>query len=278
MHRTILTDQPSIAGRSEQRETLNAHHSDRIAIMIQARSLLGLIVAMNPKLKFSDVSLKDLKAVVDLREKDALNGAWVEAADVNLSDGDRQQLDQLRSRLVNEKLHLLNEATLWARAIYPMLLLAEQDNIRVWSEVPLQASYGQFDAEGIADGVLGRSVAGRLEAPYFIVVETKRGIENQNPLFQLYAQLLAAARLNWELDGLEPQEVFGCYTIADSWTFVRAEVRGMEGNVAELGQADRPQLNVESSREYTETHDTEIILKILKGIVARCEGRARMIL
>ncbi|NJM56442.1 MAG: hypothetical protein HC857_01825 [Synechococcales cyanobacterium RU_4_20] len=218
---------------------------------------------MTPKLKFSEVSLQELKAVVELHERDALASDWVEAVDVVLSDGDRQQLEHLRSRLVNEKLHLLNEATLWARAIYPLLILAERDTIRAWSEVPLQARYAKFDTEGIADGVLGRSVAGRLEAPYLIVAETKRGIENQNPLFQLYTQLLAAARLNWELDNLEPQEVFGCYTIADSWTFVRAEVKGLE--------SDRPTLTVEGSKEYTEKNDAEIILQILKGIVSRRE-------
>ena len=50
---------------------------------------------------------------------------------------------------------------------------------------------------------MGYSVAGRLEMPYLVVVETKRGVENQNPIFQLYAQLLAAARLNWEGDSLQ---------------------------------------------------------------------------
>jgi hypothetical protein len=65
---------------------------------------------------------------------------------------------------------------------------------------------------------------GMMESPYIVVVETKRGIDNQNPLFQLYGQLLAAAHLNWENENQEhsPQEIFGCYTIADSWTFVRA--------------------------------------------------------
>ena len=32
--------------------------------------------------------------------------------------------------------------------------------------------------------ILKRIVAGRLEVPYLVIVETKRGIENQNPLFQ----------------------------------------------------------------------------------------------
>jgi hypothetical protein len=121
--------------------------------------------------------------------------------------------------------------------------------------------YSQFELDGVADGVMGYSVAGRLEMPYLVVVETKRGIENQNPIFQLYAQLLAAARLNWEGDRLSVQEVFGCYTIADSWTFVRAEVSEIE--------SDRPTLKVESSQEYSEKSDAETILKVLKSIVAQ---------
>lgn len=215
---------------------------------------------MTPKLTFASTTLKDIQAVVHLEESDAFTADWVKVAAIELTLDELQQLERLKSHLVNEKLHLLNEATLWARAIYPMLLIAEQDNVRAWSEVPLQARYAQFEIEGVVDGVLGRSVAGRLEAPYLTVVETKRGIENQNPLFQLYAQLLAAARLNWELDQSEPQMLFGCYTIADSWTFVRAVVSQLDG--------DRPHLQVESSKEYSEKTDAEIILRILKGIVS----------
>jgi hypothetical protein len=81
----------------------------------------------------------------------------------------------------------------------------------------------------------------------------------------LYAQLLAAARLNWEGDEVPVQEVFGCYTIADSWTFVRAEVSEIE--------SDRPTLKVESSQEYSEKSDATTILKVLKSIVAKRMAR-----
>ena len=129
--------------------------------------------------------------------------------------------------------------------------------------------YSQFEVDGIANGVMGYSVAGWLEMPYLVVVETKRGVENHNPIFQLYAQLLAAARLNWEGDSLQDskaerapmREIFGCYTIADSWTFVKAEVSEIE--------SDRPTLKVESSQEYSEKSDAETILKVLKSIVAK---------
>ena len=93
------------------------------------------------------------------------------------------------------------------------------------------------------------------------MVETKRGVENANPIFQLYGQLLAAARINWENDGNDPQEIFGCYTIADSWTFVRGQVEGLE--------AERPILSIEASGEYVEKIEMEVILKILKSIIGR---------
>ena len=97
--------------------------------------------------------------------------------------------------------------------------------------------------------------------PYLVVVETKRGVENQNPIFQMYAQLVAAARLNWEGNHVPVQEVFGYCAIADSWTFVRAEVSEIE--------SDRPTLKVESSQEYSQKSDAETILKVLRSIVAK---------
>ena len=220
------------------------------------------------KLTFSTVTLALLRQVVNLQERDA-SEIWLASAEIQLSDRERLQLEIIQSYLIHEKLHLLNEATLWARAIYPLLLIAEKTGIRAWSEVPLSAVYSQFEVDGMANGVMGYSVAGRLEMPYLVVVETKRGVENQNPIFQLYAQLLEAARLNWEGDSLQDskaerapiQEIFGCYTIADSWTFVRAEVSEIE--------SDRPTLKVESSQEYSEKSDAETILNVLKSIVAK---------
>jgi hypothetical protein len=212
------------------------------------------------KLTFSTVTLERLRQVVNLQERDA-SEIWLASGSIELGDREKLQVEIIKSYLIHEKLHLLNEATLWARAIYPLLLIAEKMSIRAWSEVPLSATYNQFELDGIADGVMGYSVAGRLEMPYLVVVETKRGIENQNPIFQLYAQLLAAARLNWEAERGPVQEVFGCYTIADSWTFVRAEVSEID--------SDRPTLKVESSQEYSEKSDAEMILKVLKSIVAK---------
>jgi len=180
---------------------------------------------------------------------------------IALNDREYQSLQEIQARLFKKPIHRMNEATLWGKAIYPLLLLVEQTGIEVWAEVSLQAQYTHFELEGVADGVLGKSVTGRLEFPYLVVIETKRGVESQDPVPQLYGQLLAAAHINWEHEKNTCQTVFGCYTIADSWTFVRAEVTDIE--------TDLPTLQVEYSREYTEKIEAETILKILKLIVAK---------
>jgi hypothetical protein len=94
-----------------------------------------------------------------------------------------------------------------------------------------------------------------------VFVEAKRGIEAQNPQYQLYGEMLAAAYINWELNGQDPQTIFGCYTVADVWTFVKGEVLGMA--------SDRPALSLESSREYSGKLEAETIVKILQQIVAQ---------
>lgn len=213
------------------------------------------------KLTLSKISLADLKRLVTLQEGRVALHPWTQIDSITLTDNEQRQVQDLKSRLSNCDTHLMNEATIWARAIYPLLSLAEQEPIQAWAEVPLQAQYAQFEIEGVADGILGKTVAGRVESPYLIVVKAKKGVENQNPVFQLYGQLLAGARLNWENDHQKNQEIFGCYTIADTWKLVRSEIKEIE--------TDRPTMQLEYSKEYTEKYDAEILLKILKLIVVK---------
>lgn len=180
------------------------------------------------KLILSKISLTDLKTIVQLQEGTVTSYSWLQTDSISLNDQELRQLQDIRSHLWNEDTHLMNEATIWARGIYPLLLLAERGTIRAWVAVPLQARYRQFEVDGIADGVLGKVVVGRVEAPYLVIVETKKSVENQNSVFQLYGQLLAAAHLNWEQNNQPMQEIFGCYTIADVWKFVRAEVEDID--------------------------------------------------
>ena len=213
---------------------------------------------------FGKVSLADLKQVVNLRPQGMGEFDWLRIDRILLSDYEQQRLDDLRRSLSKTRSHLLNEATIWSRVIYPLLALAEQGTVQAWAQVNLSAKYDRFSIEGVADGVMGQSIDGYLETHYFVVVKAKRGIEAENPQFQLYGQLLAAARLNWQNDDQDPQEIFGCYTIADVWTFYRAEVQALE--------SDRPTMILESSREFSEAQEAEVVFKILKGIVSRKLG------
>ena len=65
--------------------------------------------------------------------------------------------------------------------------------------MPLSAVYSQFEVDGIANGVMGYSVAGRLEMPYLVVVETKRSVENQNPIFSTVCPAFGSSKI--ELGG-----------------------------------------------------------------------------
>lgn len=213
------------------------------------------------KLTASSLTKADLETVVTLHEQGIDDYEWLQVEAIPVTESEEQRLRYLQGDLLKCQVQLLNESTVWARAIYPLLLLSEQRGIQAWSGVPLKAKYAQFEIDSIADGAVGRAASGSIEAPFIVVVEAKKGIEGQNPFFQLYAELLAAARLNWQKQPHDPQEIFGCYTIADSWTFLRGEISGMK--------SEKPQLYVECSREYVEKLEATTIFRILRHIVSR---------
>lgn len=214
-----------------------------------------------PQLTLSQIKLTDLQPLIQLTEHKVAAYPWTQVDSVALTPREQTQIQEICSHLINHDTALMNEATIWARAIYPLLLLAEQGEIEAWAEVNLHAQYPGFELSGIVDGVLGKSIAGRVESPYLVVIEAKKGIEAENPVFQLYGQLLAAAYQNWQQNQAPQQELYGCYTIGDTWKFLRAEVSDIETN--------RPTLTVEFSREYVEKLEAELIFKLLKQIVTQ---------
>jgi hypothetical protein len=207
--------------------------------------------------KFSELTADSLNSIVALQDKGVVSEMW-SAVNVNLTRQERQQIKTVSSSLLDHRVVLMNEATIWARAIYPLLVLSEQGRLEAWAQVPLKAQYPSFCLEGVADGVVGHNLSGVMKSFYLIVIEAKRGLEAQDPQFQLYGAMLAAARLNWEQNSETPQEIFGCYTIADNWTF-------MHGLVSDINM-DRPVMTVASSREYAEKIEAEAIFRILKFI------------
>ncbi len=205
-------------------------------------------------LSYSSLTLENIAQIADISEA---SGIW-QPARRELAETDGWQINILKERLQSDLLSLMNEATIWDRAIYPLLALAEQRPVVTWSQVALSAAFKNFTLDGYIDGVIGTSRAGHLVAPYLTVIEAKKGLEGKNPQPQTYGAMLAAAKLNWSTQKTEPQTIYGCYTISDNWTFLQGQ--------AEAFEAEKPRLTIQTSREYVERAEAETILGILKAI------------
>ena len=209
---------------------------------------------------FSQLTEETIRGLVTLDEEEGALEEW-QNRQISLTADEHRRLEDIKSTLHHHHLVVMNEATLWARAIYPILMLAEQGRVRAWSGVSLKAAYPTFALEGEVDGALAPSVAGRVRPPYLIVHEAKRGLNAPDPLYQLYGEMLAAARINAKQDAAPEQEIFGCYTVNETWVFVRGVVRNME--------SEKPTFAVSFAPAYSGTLEAEQIVQLLKFIVAK---------
>jgi len=213
------------------------------------------------KILLSTLNLPLIRELVDFHEKKIAEYAWTQVDDIELSDDETRQLHDIVSHLLHVETNLMNEATVWARAIYPLLVLAEVEQFQAWSQVALRATLSHVELEGVVDGIIGRTISGCLETPYLLVLEGKRGLEGKSPRFQLLGAMLAAIRSNCLQTQQAEGEIYGCYTIGDDWTFLRAVVSSIDSEL--------PIMTVETSREYKEKIEAENILKILKSIMLK---------
>lgn len=182
------------------------------------------------------------------------------------------QLAYLTGKLAGARPTTLNEATIWSRAIYPLLELAETDVVRAWAQVAFSARDPHSDTElvGIVDGVLAREgvLAGAPGQPFLLVMEAKRGMDAADPRPQLLAAILGVLWTKMsrpDHDG--PIEAFGCFTVGDIWTFVHAEAV-----IREETSAPRVSVTLSWSREYTERVEADAILRALTWITRRAAG------
>lgn len=219
------------------------------------------------RLLFSQLSRDDLKSLVKLDDRGVRDEPWNELAQGELSESEQRSIDQIVDGFRRFSPTLVNEATVWGRAIFPLLLLAESEGVIAQADVPLVARLGDVELAGNADGAFGTPIAGELSAPFLIIVEAKRGVEGINPVTQLYGELLAAACLNARETGRTTQRIYGCYTVAATWAFVCADVAGLE--------TERPSFSVVTSPEISEKPEAATIVKILKSIVAQHAAAAR---
>lgn len=208
----------------------------------------------------SQLTEETLNTLVTLHEEESALETW-EETQAALTSEEQMLLDYFTASLYRRNLVPMNEATLWSRAIYPLLRLAEHGRIQAWAGVPLKATYPKFELEGEADGALAPSVGGKIQTPYLIVHEAKRGVNAPDPQYQLYGEMLAAAWLNCKNTTALEQEIFGCYTVVDNWAFLR----GVVGDI----ESEKPTLNIEFGPVYNGVLEAERIVQILKSIVVK---------
>jgi hypothetical protein len=207
------------------------------------------------------IKLSQLQELVELEDRGVLPEVWDQRELGQLSAEEKTMLGIIRKHMASYKTHLVNEATLWARAIYPLLLLAERDFIRAFSLVPLSATLPRAELRGEVDGALAHmGIEGDAAAPYLLIVKAKRGIEGHEPVAQLIAGLLCAAWHNHRRRPQAEHRLYGAYTIADVWTFLQVTFRDLDG--------ERPACALVFSGEYAEKTEAETILLLLKSMVA----------
>ncbi len=209
---------------------------------------------------FNELTATKLLEIAAIHHELPQPDVWEELARREIGDRARSALAQIIATLRNFKLLLANEATVWARAIYPVLVLAERRGIYAFSLVPLAAKFDDIEIRGEADGALAAGANAEPSTPYVVVVEAKRGVGATEPVSQLLGAMLCAARRN-ERDGKPAEEIHGVYTVADVWTFVRARIDWA---------GPKPVMRVLASDEYVEKTEAPTILAILEAIVDKC--------
>ena len=200
-----------------------------------------------------DLTVATLVEVAAIAHERSQPAVWAELARREIGEHERVACNLIVAKLTHYKSHRADEATLWARAIYPLLALAELgEETRAFSRVEMAAGFGGVEIRGVADGALARHVDEDARPPYFVVIEAERGVSAPDLMARALGAMLCAARLSQgERKG---GEIFGCYTIADVWTFLRGTVDWDQ---------PKPVMSVLSSREYVEKTEAVTILAIL---------------
>ncbi len=249
-------------GRTTPRGSSNRNelsHFSRIFCVIPRYHLAMATYAL------AQLKMKDIAEFCEIEDSGVLPHLWDDRKIVPLSDEEIAFIVVLRRWLTAYKTHLVNEATIWARAIYPLLALAERDNIRAFSAVPLSATFPWGELRGEVDGALAHmDIEASAAAPYFVVVEAKRGVEGHDAIAQLLGGILCAASRNHKHDNRDEHVLYGVYTIADVWTFIQVKISGLD--------SARPRIKTAFSREYMEKTEAFIILQLMKSMLIELAG------
>lgn len=118
------------------------------------------------RINSAQVTPDTLYTIVAVQDHGLRSSPWDQLALAELTPDELSATERLSADLRRYHPSLVNEATVFARSIYPLLALAEAEGVQALAGVPLSAQAGGFELAGIADGALGRAVAGELRAPF----------------------------------------------------------------------------------------------------------------
>lgn len=219
-----------------------------------------------PTLSLSSVDMETLSAqAARVRVLPIADEPWAQRERRELSGAALRGVDDRLARLRRFNTARANEATLWARVIYPLMELAESGDVLAWSQVTMSARHPTLDLAitGVIDGAFARDDLGQPALPLLLVVEAERGIDASDPLPQVAGAMLAVALPRCTV-GAPPAEVFGAFVVTDKWTFLRGTVTADGAGALELSLAP--------SREYAVRHESPAIVAVMASIVERQRG------
>jgi hypothetical protein len=218
-------------------------------------------------LSFNQLTLELLESLVELDGPVEAPELWASLESTEVPPASLPLLDWVVGRVRDVLTVAANESTVWSRAIYPMLMLAEEQRVRAWSQVSLRAELERCgkvtELAGVIDGVLAResAVGGLGKPPFLLVIEAKRAMDATDPRPQVLGALLASLLAGGAPHGAVA-ECFGCLTVGDSWNFVRVEFEARP-------EAPRPLMRLAWSREYSQPAEAPRLLAVLLGLVRR---------
>jgi uncharacterized protein YjiS (DUF1127 family) len=171
-------------------EPRRAHIDDMRALRLYAFRLRGRMRSVK-SYALEELTTAKLTDIAVIRREAKQPAVWEKLARREIGERERAALEFILDKLRDYGTLRVNEATIWARAIYPLLALAERDDIRAWSLVPLSGRFNDVEIGGEVDGALASSFAEEVELPYFIVVEAKRGVGGTDPMASSSARCCA---------------------------------------------------------------------------------------
>ena len=169
-------------------------------------------------LNYQDITFQQIKKVVKIKKKDN-NSKFTNwfAFTYKVSESERQLFEKL---ITKNKLFLqsYNETKLLVSFIGPILYQIDFnfDDIKDWYDSWLSGEVNGIRFNGRPDFMVAKGDVVP-EKTYFFISEFKRSIPNNNPEYQLLAEMLVAMEIN-------SAKIFhGCFIIGQNWFFVILE-------------------------------------------------------